>query len=221
MYHYVDRTPPEKGWSADWLTVRTPDFEWEMEWLEKHDYHTVTLEQVYAAANGGQTLPSRPVVLTFDDDTLDNYTVVYPILRRHGFVATFFIITNYVGRSRCVTWDQLREMQSHGMVIGSHTVSHVDLTKLTHDALQRELTQSRTIIGRELGREPIVLAYPLGFQNGLVVQAARAAGYQIGVTATRGLWISRVSFMTLPRVSMGGPQDLRRFQRALGLPVTL
>lgn len=220
-YHYVDEAPPEEGWRANGLTVRTRDFAWEMEWLQNHDYHTVTLEQVYEAANGGSALPHRPVVLTFDDGTLDNYTVAYPILRRHGFVATFFVITNYVGRTGCMTWNQLREMQSAGMVIGSHTVRHVDLTKLTPTDLQKELAVSRSIIGRELGRGPLVISYPMGFQNRSVVEAAHAAGYQIGLTATRGVGSSSASFMTLPRISMGGSQDLKRFQKALGLPVTI
>jgi peptidoglycan/xylan/chitin deacetylase (PgdA/CDA1 family) len=221
LYHYVDKAPPEKGWRANGLTVRTRDFEWEMEWLQSHGYHTVTLQRVYAAANGGPALPSRPVVLTFDDGTLDNYTVAYPILRRHGFVATFFVITNYVGRTGCMTWDQLREMQSAGMVIGSHTVRHVDLTKLTPAALQVELAVSRSIIGRELGHDPLIISYPMGFQNRSVVEAARAAGYQIGVTATRAVWVSSASFMTLPRISMGRSQDLKQFEKALGMPVTI
>lgn len=217
MYHYVDDAPPAKGRQADYLTVRRNDFEWEMDWLQQHGFHTVTLVQVHDALAGGPALPAKPVVLTFDDGTLDNYTVAYPILRRHGFIATFFVITAFVGRSGTMTWAQLREMQRSGMVVGSHSERHPYLTTLSAAALRQELQGSRETIRQQLGRAPSVIAYPYGYQDRRVVDATEAAGYTVGVIATRTTGLFASPSYTWPRISMGGPQDLRQFMRALGL----
>lgn len=217
MYHYVDDAPPAKGRQANYLTVRRNDFEWEMDWLQQHGYHTVTLGQVYDALSGGPALPAKPIALTFDDGTLDNYTVAYPILRRHGFIATFFVITAFVGRPGTMSWDQLREMQRSDMVVGSHSERHPNLTTLSAAALRRELQGSRETIKRQLGRAPSVIAYPYGYQNQRVIDATRAAGYTVGVVATRTTGLFASPSYTWPRITMGGPQDLRQFMRALGL----
>ena len=103
MYHYVDAEPPLDSPYADGLTVRTPDFEAQMDYLADKGYQPVTLDQVYAAMAGLTTLPAKPVVITFDDGGTDNYTVAYPILREHGFVATFFVITGMVGKDGTMT----------------------------------------------------------------------------------------------------------------------
>ena len=145
MYHYVDDAPPVLGPDAGGLTVRTRAFELQMDFLAKNGYHTVTLEQVYAAMAGLVSLPAKPVALTFDDGGLDDYTVAFPILRSHHFVATFFVITDFVGGSNAMSWDQLRAMQLNGMAIESHTARHADLTKVTATVLRAELTQSRKL----------------------------------------------------------------------------
>ena len=131
MYHYVDDAPPVLGPDAGGLTVRTRAFELQMDFLAKNGYHTVTLEQVYAAMAGLISLPAKPVALTFDDGGLDDYTVAFPILHSHHFVATFFVITGFVGGSNTMSWNQLRAMQLNGMAIESHTVRHADLTTVT------------------------------------------------------------------------------------------
>ena len=98
MYHYVDETPPPAGPYADALTVRTGDFEAEMQYLVDNAYHTVSLADVYLAMAGREELPSKPVVLTFDDGGLDNYQVAFPLLKQNGLTATFFVITGTCGQ---------------------------------------------------------------------------------------------------------------------------
>ena len=134
VYHYVDASPPPAGPYAAGLTVRTQDFEAEMALLERGGYHTVTFDQLWRAMARQTPLPSKPVLLTFDDGGRDNYTVAFPILKRHGLVATFFVITDSVGTNpQSMTWAQLREMRAAGMVIGSHTRGHPDLRTVSPD----------------------------------------------------------------------------------------
>lgn len=186
MYHYVDEEPPPAGPYADSLTVRTPDFIEQLQYLSAHGYHTVTLAEVYVAMAGLRELPEKPVVLTFDDGGLDNYTVAFPLLREYGFVAVFFVISKRVGAEGQMSWDQLREMAGSGMHIQSHTVSHPDLRDVSDVRLRSEVEDSRRAISEGVGQPGCVLAYPAGSYNARVIEATRAAGYVMAVTTDHG-----------------------------------
>ena len=220
MYHYVDASPVA-GAAGNRLTVRTREFERQMDFLAQKGYHTVSLAQVHAAMTGGAALPAKPIVLTFDDGGLDDYTVAYPILRSHGFVGAFFVITASVGEATSMTWSQLQEMQRNGMEIQSHTESHPDLTKLTNDALTAELSRSRLMIQAQLGTAPIALSYPFGYYNRRVIDSAQAAGYLMAVTTHQGRTLASSSIFSLPRIHVNGTQTFKDFERSLGFAVTL
>ena len=221
MYHYIDATPPVMGPSASGLTVRTKAFELQMDFLAKNGYHTLTLEQIYAAMAGLASLPTKPVALTFDDGGLDDYTVAYPILRSRHLVATFFVITAFVGKPATMTWDQLRDMQQGGMSIESHTDRHSDLTEASVQSLRAELTESRDAINAQLGRAPRVLAYPFGHYDQKAIDATRAAGYLIAVTTHQGRSLAPGSVYSWPRVHVAGMESMKGFEMGLGMAVTL
>jgi peptidoglycan/xylan/chitin deacetylase (PgdA/CDA1 family) len=186
MYHYVDDEPPPKGPYADGLTVRTPDFVEELEYLVENGYHTVRLSDVYLAMAGVKQLPEKPVALTFDDGGLDNYTVAFDLLREHGQTATFFVIAKTVGGDGQMTWEQLREMAGAGMSIQSHTFSHPDLREISDERLQSELVDSRATIAEAVGEPGYALCYPAGAYDDRVIEAAKAAGYVMAVVTDEG-----------------------------------
>ncbi|MBN1319770.1 MAG: polysaccharide deacetylase family protein [Thermoleophilia bacterium] len=190
MYHYVDEEPPPAGPYADGLTVRTPDFIRELEYLVVNGHRTVTLAEVYLAMAGVRELPAKPVALTFDDGGLDNYEVAFPLLKEYGFNATFFVITERIGMEGQMDWDQLREMVAAGMSIQSHTVSHPGLPGLSDARLQSELVESRAIIAEGVGEPGYVLSYPSGAYDQRVIEAAKAAGYVMAVATDHGAEVS-------------------------------
>lgn len=186
MYHYVDDEPPPAGPYADGLTVRTPDFVEQMDYLVENGYHTVRLADVYLAMAGIMDLPEKPVALTFDDGGLDNYTVAFPILKDRGLSATFFVITKTVGAEGQMSWDQLREMTVAGMSVQSHSYSHPDLTGVSDDRLRRELEDSRASVADAVGEPGYAFCYPAGACDDRVVDAVRAAGYVMAVVTDKG-----------------------------------
>lgn len=216
MYHYVDDEPPPAGPYADGLTVRTPDFREEMDYLAQNGYRTVLLEDVADALAGGSPLPAgKLVALTFDDGGLDNYTVAFPLLREHGFVATFFVISGKVGTEGFMSWDQLAEMRAAGMSIQSHTRSHPDLTGLGAAALSSQLEGSRADIEDELGAPVTVLCYPSGSYDDAVVAAAGAAGYALAVTTEHGTELDPAAPLVLPRVRIPAFMPIASFAEAV------
>jgi peptidoglycan/xylan/chitin deacetylase (PgdA/CDA1 family) len=186
MYHYVDAEPPPAGPYADGLTVRTPDFTEEMDYLVQTGYHTVTLGDAYLAMAGLKKLPDKPVALTFDDGGLDNYTVAFPILAKRGLVGTFFVITKTVGASGQMSWEQLGEMAQAGMSIQSHSYSHPGLPGVSDERLRSELVDSRAAIEEHVGQPVYVLSYPAGEHDERVIEATKAAGYTMAVSTDKG-----------------------------------
>jgi peptidoglycan/xylan/chitin deacetylase (PgdA/CDA1 family) len=187
MYHYVDDQPPPAGPYADGLTVRTPDFIKELDYLSANGYHPVTLAEIYLAMAGIRQLPEKPVALTFDDGGLDNHEVAFPLLEQHGFVATFFVISGRVGKDGQMGWDQLKEMAKAGMSVQSHSVSHPDLTGLSDARLRAELVDSRAAISEAVDEPGYALCYPSGAYNQRVIQATRQAGYVMAVATDEGV----------------------------------
>jgi len=127
------------------------------------------------------------VAITFDDGHHTHYESAFPILREHGFRATFFVTTSWVGTAGYVTWAQLREMAAAGMSIQSHTHSHPFLSTLDSSGVERELGESKRLLDEELGQQTVTLALPNGDppRPGLGVGPAEA-GYRIVATSQWG-----------------------------------
>lgn len=170
-------------------------FERQMRYLKDNGYHTVTPDELLAFLRYRTPLPKKSVWITMDDGYRSTYRVAYPILKKYGFTATMFIYTEFVGASRlAVTWSQLKEMKAGGFTIGSHTITHSDLTKARADEstekfierVRRELGESKKIIDKKLGQDTIVLAYPFGYYDQRAINLAREAGYRLAASVRRG-----------------------------------
>lgn len=97
---------------------------------------------------------------------------------REGICPTVFIAVDLVGQPGYLTWDEIRDLQSHGFVFQSHTWSHRPLTDVLDEELLHELADARMAIGRGLGYDPDMLCFPCGMHSQKVVEAAKAAGYR-------------------------------------------
>jgi peptidoglycan/xylan/chitin deacetylase (PgdA/CDA1 family) len=84
------------------MRVSPAHFEAQMAYLVRH-CHIVGLTELGAAIRTGSCLPFRTVALTFDDGFKDNLTYVLPVLRRYGLVATFFVVSGWIGKER-LSW---------------------------------------------------------------------------------------------------------------------
>ncbi|MGH8581627.1 MAG: polysaccharide deacetylase family protein [Gammaproteobacteria bacterium] len=180
MYHEVaDR--PEMGALAGHIQggyiLLREDFERQMAFLATAGFQSASLQQLHDWSQLGAPLPARPVVITFDDGYGGNYRHAFPILERYGLSATFFIISNRIGTLHMLSWEALREMQRHGMAIGSHTANHPLLSTLDEDRTRDELVGSKRAIEDRLGSPVGFLSLPNGDSNPFYVSVAQGAGY--------------------------------------------
>lgn len=177
------------------LCISSRVFDQQMKYLKGNGYKVITMGELLGFLQYRHAIPKKSVVITIDDGYRSAYDVAYPILKKYGFTAILFLYTDYVGVSKsAITWDQLREMKADGFEVGSHTVSHCDLTKRMagdHDQdylarVQKELVESKKIIDEELKQDTICIAYPYGRYNVRILNLCEQAGYKIGVSAKRG-----------------------------------
>ncbi len=145
-------------------------------------YVFVTARQVLEA------LETNPLIasVTFDDGYLDAYAEALPVLQRLGIPATVFIVVGRVSELGFMNWKQLTKLRSVGWEVASHAMSHTELTDLSPEGLERELTEAKETLRVQLGSPVPCIAYPFGRHDMRVRQAA-AMTYDCGVTTAPGL----------------------------------
>ena len=218
MYHRVDLRLSARDPITVHLTVMAPAFETQLRLLRDAGDRSMTLDALRAAIDRRAPLPARRVVLTFDDGYEDNYTVVFPLLRRYGFIGTFFVVTSTIGTRDHLTAPQLREMAEAGMEIESHGVHHVDFSLLSPAAARSELARSRKTIEAWTGRPVVYFAYPAGRYNAGLERILEDVGYRGAVTERPGFVSPASPPYLLERVRIDHDDTAESFARRLGLP---
>ena len=193
-YHQVDN-------KSTYLAVPPSDFEAQMKFLVDSGCVTITPDELYAGLNGDIELPPKPVLITFDDGYIDNYTNAFPILKKYGLHATIFIIPSFTGvYPGYMNWEQLKEMEANGITIESHTLTHPKLEELPDDEIRMELLNSKNLLEENLGHPVEFLAYPTGTYNLHIAGIAQDAGYKGAFTIKYGVVDRGSNFYALERV---------------------
>ena len=162
-------------------------FEQQMNYLSCNGYSSTLFSDVKEYLFSSRNLSSRSIVITFDDGAADNFNIAYPVLKKYNLRATFFIVTDSVGKKNNLTWDQIREMSSGGMEIQSHTHTHHNLYELGETEVKRELQVSKSILEEQINRAVDVVALPYGSgDNNLVRTIALELGYTFACNSTWG-----------------------------------
>jgi peptidoglycan/xylan/chitin deacetylase (PgdA/CDA1 family) len=208
MYHYVGPLPPNADVYRRDLTVSPDLFEQTLAKLADQGVETATMADLFEHFAGGQALPKRSVILTFDDGYDNAYEHAFRLLKAHKMVGTFFVTTDFVERPGYLTWAQIAEMADAGMEIAAHSSNHADFTKISPNELRRQLVEPKAILEEHL-RQPVrFMAYPAGKYNPAVMAATRAAGYEAAVTVLHGTRHVPANAFELRRVRARGTDSV-------------
>ena len=190
MYHKVDQPPPGVRTAGNFVT---PDaFAKQMDALLSWGYRSVTFDQWLDYRAGSTTkLPSKPLIVTFDDGYTCFDAHAWPVLRDRNMSATVFLVAGQIGGSNA--WDEgevpmqlldaprIRALQDEGVHFGSHSVRHKPLARIPREEAFQELVQSRWTLTELLGRDVDTFAYPFSNQSRDVRMLAQQAGYRCAV----------------------------------------
>jgi peptidoglycan/xylan/chitin deacetylase (PgdA/CDA1 family) len=178
------------------MVVSPSSFAAQLEWLARNDYRVIPLAQLAGYLAGKQTLPRRAVVITIDDGYESAHRHALPLLRKHGFPATLFVYTDFVGGGgESLSWQQLHELASSGLVdIQAHSKSHRNLLERSpaesdqqyRHGLEQEVRAPREILERRLPVQVRHFAFPYGDANDIVLDLLGRQQYQLAVTVNPG-----------------------------------
>ena len=179
-YHKVDN-------SFNSLAISPDLFDQQMQFLDQQGYHTITPDELYEGLTGAAELPPNPVLITFDDGYLDNYTNAYPVLKKYNMKATIFVVPGFTNVNKnYLTWEHMLEMEQNGITIESHTLNHKALEGLSDDQIRAELRDSKQRLEERLGHPVEYLAYPTGTYNLHIASIAKEVGYRAAFTIKYG-----------------------------------
>jgi peptidoglycan/xylan/chitin deacetylase (PgdA/CDA1 family) len=206
LYHQI---APPKDNSRYYVTPE--DFEKQLQLLHNWGYTTITLEMLSQAIEEGADLPPRPMLITFDDGNMNNYTTAFPIMQKYGYTGVMYVVGTYVDAELFMTSEQIKEMVAAGWEVGSHSMRHRDLTALDESEQKYEIVQSRKLLEKKLDLPIRSFAYPFGLFNPSIVEMTYDAGYttamSLGYSSDQGTW----NILALQRRDVSGRYDLKKF----------
>jgi len=194
MYHYIRDLDEPSDQIGTNLSVSKAVFASEIAKYKSESYKTITFNK-YLSGKAS----SKSIILTFDDGYDDAYTA-YNILKQNDFTGIFYIITNRIDTTGYLTSAQIKEMADSGMVIGSHTISHPDLSTTTQEQTLKELTLSKSKLESIIGKPVVDFCYPSGKYTSKTIEVLQNVGYKTAVTTATATKPRFTNFFELPRI---------------------
>jgi len=226
MYHGISDS---KGTKHPYFETNTSPrlFAEQMKFLKQNGNAATDLVGALASLEAGHQ-GRKQVVITFDDAYQDFYTSAFPVLMEYGFCATLFAVTGWTCTERIsgagttyMTWNEIREVHAHGIRIGSHTVTHPELRRLSAEQICIELGNSKQVMEDNLGAPIRSFSYPYAFPEQddkfvhFMKQTLLGCGYENGVSTILGTVTPQHDRFFLPRLPVNCYDDLRFFQAKL------
>lgn len=187
LYHNFVTTVPESD-PDNFNYINTPQsFEENIKVILENGYTVISMEELNDADSGKIKLPSKPILITFDDGYYSNYEYIYPILKKYNVKASIFVVTDKIGKEidgiKYLGWNECKEMQDSGLVeICSHSSRHLFYDKLPVREIRDDVIKSYEEIEKNLGKKKIkIFAYPYGAYTNETVWTLKINGIDMQV----------------------------------------
>lgn len=200
----------------------------QMSYLNRNDYRIISIDEALKIMHSGKYLQNKYAVITFDDGYQDILTNALPILKEFNFTATVYLPTHFIseeGRffnnNRCLNWQEVIELQSNNIEIGSHTVNHPKLISLTPQEVEIELTHSKAVIEDKLGKSCDSFSYPYAFPEAnkqfvsFLRQILSKSGYNSCVSTIVGTMGEKADNFFIKRIPVNSDDDQQFFKAKL------
>lgn len=225
MYHRIG--DPSTDWDSHY-SVTPRNFTQQMGKLARKGYRACSLGEFLSWLDQSKPLPEKTVLITFDDGFCGVHDHAAPVLRELNWPYTVFMVSDKLGqpadwsthdladRSRqLMNRGELEGLLSAGASIQSHSASHVDLTGLPDQDLEREIVRSRESLAALTGQAVLAIAYPYGRHDERVTKLARSAGYRVGFSVIPGFNRPQTDRLSLRRLDVFGTDSAAQLLRKL------
>lgn len=170
------------------LSVRPAMFEKQLSYLRSHGWRSVSLKDYLAGKQGKMKLPKKSVAITFDDGFQNFFSFARPLLKKYGYTATIFLVTEKINSNDkdFLSWEEILRLKEEGFSFGAHTKSHAVLTSLPSEIARREIAESKKAIEEKLGEKIEFFCYPYGEFNAETQNIVKDAGFFGAVVTPSG-----------------------------------
>jgi peptidoglycan/xylan/chitin deacetylase (PgdA/CDA1 family) len=210
LYHHIGFSITEE--SAYYVSPEA--FDQQMNLLYQWGYRTISVELLARAIREGAELPPKPIILTFDDGGETTYSRALPIMQRYQFTGISYIVYHYVGITNYMNADEIRALYTAGWEIGSHGLTHRDLTTRP-DRQEDEIVGSRRQLESLLDVPISSFAYPFGAYDESSLGYVHFAGYTTAMGLGNESAQGTKNLFYLYRQAVRGTDDLRTFASRL------
>ena len=182
--------------------------------LHDSGYHTVSLDQYYNFRTRGGALPSKPIILSFDDSHAEHYTIAAKEMQRYGYTGAFFIMTVVLGKPNYLKEQDIRALADAGHTIGGHTWDHHDVRTYKEADWDLQLNKQLQYLEEITGKPVVYFAYPYGSWNEAAINELKSRGiraaFQLGDREHR----TEQSY-TLRRIIVAGDWSVAQLHRQI------
>jgi len=198
IFHSVRPYRPTDLKRARRYIVTPCTFDRELGYLKENGYVSVSFDDLAHRLLFGTPLPPKPLIISFDDGWASQYQYALPLLKKYGFIATFFIFTNAIGVKNFMSWGQVLALKEADMQIGCHSKSHPFLTWIkSEEALREEIFGAKQIIETHLRKTLTAYDYPFGVCNDHIIDLVKEAGFVCARGTAPAIFHTRDELFTL------------------------
>jgi peptidoglycan/xylan/chitin deacetylase (PgdA/CDA1 family) len=164
-YHQIrDWRATDSKRAKDYI-VPVAVFKQQLKMLADSGYHTISPDELYDYLTKGSPLPSKPIMLTYDDTDLGQFTIAYPEMQKYNFKGLFFIMTVSLNRPNYMTREEVKQLSDAGNTIGSHTWDHHNVKQYKGNDWKVQLDKPTQQLESITGKAIRYFAYPFGLWN--------------------------------------------------------
>jgi len=216
MYHRVVNDRSEAGKHN--IYVKLDHLRKQFNFIKRNSYQTITFKDL-----NSQNDLNKKIILTFDDGYVDNYTLLFPLLKEFNFTAVIFLVTKLTKNKwgiACgepviglINEAQIKEMHAYGIEFGGHTRNHLNLLLLSSEQIRDEIFGSKTDIEKMLNTEVISFSYPFGALDENIKSIVKESGYLYGISTKSGPDNIFDDLLQIKRIEISNRTKLYRFRK--------
>lgn len=180
-YHQIRNWLPSDGKRAHDDIISPDRFKEHVKMLADSGYTSILPDQLYDYLVYGKRLPEKPIMFTFDDTDLDQFTVAAPTLKKYGFKGVYFIMTVSIGKKGRIAYmnkEQIKQLSDEGNTIASHTYDHKNFAQFTKEDWKTQIEEPNKTIAAITGKKVEYFAYPYGVSKASSLHRLKDYGFK-------------------------------------------
>jgi len=180
-YHQIRNWLPSDGKRAHDDIIAPDKFKEHVKMLADSGYNSILPDQLYDYLVYGKALPTKPIMFTFDDTDLDQFTIAAPTLKKYGYKAVYFIMTVSIGKKGRISYmnkEQIKQLSDEGNVIASHTYDHKNFAQFTDEDWTTQIDEPTKKLEEITGKKVEYFAYPYGVSKASELHKLKEHGFK-------------------------------------------